>query len=288
MIRREARLRREYLYRKSLEDQRAKILEKQEKFSDVLEGKTKRLPTELKRGNEQLLEDFAFDEGAKATSHIDDEYANAGIIDPKILITTSRDPSSRLSQFSKELRLVFPNSQRINRGNFVLKDIVQAAKNNDCSDVIIVHEHRGVPDGLIVCHLPFGPTAYFSLANVVLRHDIPDIGPASEAFPHLIFDNFSAKLGLRLKNILKHLFPVPKEDSKRVITFSNDKDYVSFRHHVYKKIGKQVELQEVGPRFEMKLYEIRLGTVDIDEADKEWVYRPFLNTAKKRQFISAE
>jgi U3 small nucleolar ribonucleoprotein protein IMP4 len=35
------------------------------------------------------------------SSHIDDEYANAGIEDPKILITTSRDPSSRLTQFAK-------------------------------------------------------------------------------------------------------------------------------------------------------------------------------------------
>ena len=27
--------------------------------------------------------------------------------------------------------------------------------------VVIVHEHRGEPDGMVVCHLPFGPTAYF-------------------------------------------------------------------------------------------------------------------------------
>lgn len=32
---------------------------------------------------------------------MDDEYARAGVFDPKILITTSRDPSSRLQQFSK-------------------------------------------------------------------------------------------------------------------------------------------------------------------------------------------
>ena len=29
------------------------------------------------------------------------------------------------------------------------------------SQVVIVHEHRGEPDGMVVCHLPFGPTAYF-------------------------------------------------------------------------------------------------------------------------------
>lgn len=37
------------------------------------------------------------------------------------------------------------------------------------------------------------------------------------------------KIGERTANILKHLFPVPKPDSKRIITFANQADYVSFR-----------------------------------------------------------
>lgn len=34
-------------------------------------------------------------------NHVDDEYAKVGTYDPKIVITTSRSPSSRLLQFSK-------------------------------------------------------------------------------------------------------------------------------------------------------------------------------------------
>ena len=33
----------------------------------------------------------------------------------------------------------------------------------------------------------------------------------------------------QVQNILKYLFPVPKEDSKRVVTFANQEDYISFR-----------------------------------------------------------
>lgn len=33
--------------------------------------------------------------------NFDDEYALAGVEDPKILLTTSRDPSSKLAQFAK-------------------------------------------------------------------------------------------------------------------------------------------------------------------------------------------
>ena len=55
-----------------------------------------------------------------------------------------------------------------------------------------------VLDGLIVCHLPYGPTAYFTLSSTVMRHDIPDVGTMSEAYPHLIFNQFSSKLGKRV------------------------------------------------------------------------------------------
>lgn len=50
------------------------------------------------------------------------------------------------------------------------------------------------------------------------------MGTVSEAYPHLILDNFSSRLGSRVSNILKHLFPVPKPDTKRVITFANQVD----------------------------------------------------------------
>lgn len=37
------------------------------------------------------------------------------------------------------------------------------------------------------------------------------------------------------------------------MTFSNDSDFISFRHHVFVKTGhKDAQLAEVGPRFEMR------------------------------------
>ncbi|KAG4102486.1 anticodon-binding protein [Neocallimastix lanati (nom. inval.)] len=285
MIRRNTRLRKEYIYRKALEAKDRQIFERKQALKNAL-AEGKQIPTELRNESETLKNDLLFDEHQEdMQTHIDDEYAQAGVHDPKVLITTSRDPSSRLQQFAKEMKLIFPNSQRINRGNYVIKDVVNACKSNEVTDLIILHEHRGQPDGMIVSHFPYGPTAYFTLNNVVLRHDIPDRGTVSEAYPHLIFNNFTTKLGTRVSNILKYLFPVPKDDSKRVITFANDSDYISFRHHVYYKIGQDIQLAEVGPRFEMKLYEIKLGTADITEADVEWTYRPYMNTTKKRDFL---
>uniref|UniRef100_A0A0B6YSC8 Brix domain-containing protein n=1 Tax=Arion vulgaris TaxID=1028688 RepID=A0A0B6YSC8_9EUPU len=290
MLRRQARLRREYIYRKTIEEREKTIQEKKEKLKSAIE-ENKVIPTALRADAISLQKTLNWDDqGADGlTTSIDDEYRWAGVEDPKIMVTTARDPSSKLKQFAKEMKLIFPNSQRINRGNYRTEQLIDACRANDITDVIMVQEHRGVPDGLVVCHLPYGPTAFFTLSGVVMRHDIPDVGTMSEAYPHLIFRNFSSKLGSRVKDVLRYLFPVPKEDSRRIMTFANEDDYISYRHHVYKFEDKQILLKEVGPRFEMKLYKIVQGTVDkLDIADSEWVHRPYMNTSRKRKFLSTE
>ncbi|KDN51610.1 hypothetical protein RSAG8_00155, partial [Rhizoctonia solani AG-8 WAC10335] len=116
MIRRQARERREYIYRKNQEAQERQTYERKQTLKDAL-ASGKQLPTELKKDAAALGKVMTMDESqAEPTTHIDDEYSRAGIMDPKIVITTSRDPSSKLLQFSKEMKLVFPNSTRINRG----------------------------------------------------------------------------------------------------------------------------------------------------------------------------
>ncbi|VDN38447.1 unnamed protein product [Gongylonema pulchrum] len=161
MIRREARLRREYIYRKSVEATQRALDEKR-----------------------QLVKKY-------------------------------------------EMRLMFPNAQRINRGHYDIKKLVQACKANDVTDFILLQETRGNPDTMIVCHLPFGPTAYFTLTNVVMRHEVPDCGTISEEYPHLIFNGLTSRLGRR--------------------------DFISFRHHTYSKDEHgEIVLKEIGPRFEMR------------------------------------
>ena len=83
------------------------------------EGKP--VPTELRKEERQLRHQIELEDDNTAVprTHVDDEYAHAGERDPKILITTSRDPSSRLTQFAKELKLIFPGAQRLNRGGQV-------------------------------------------------------------------------------------------------------------------------------------------------------------------------
>jgi U3 small nucleolar ribonucleoprotein protein IMP4 len=289
MLRRNARLRREYLYRKGLEGKAKEEYEKKKEVAEALAA-GKAIPTELKRVEASLREKIRGDDDATSAdfrSTMDDEYARAGVSDPRILITTARSPSPKLMQFAKELKLLFPNATRINRGGNVLADLVRACRQNDMTDLILVHETRGVPDTLIVSHMPYGPTAMFSISNCVMRHDIRTKQTMSLVYPHLVFHNFTTPLGERIMNVLKFLFPVAKDDCARVVAFANQDDFISMRHHVYRRTGaKQVDLKEVGPRFELRPFRLVLGTIDqLRHADVEWTLRPFMNSAKRRRMF---
>ncbi|PHH62326.1 hypothetical protein CDD81_7246 [Ophiocordyceps australis] len=298
MIRKQARQRRDYLYRRALLLRDAEISEKRAKLrASLASGK----PLDPTIANDKALrKDYQYDESAADAGiteqlDLDDEYAQlSGIVDPRVLVTTSRDPSARLSAFSKEIRLLLPTSIRMNRGNLILPDLVRSAKSAGLSDIVILHEHRGTPTALTLSHFPHGPTLSFSLHNVVLRHDIPGSvrGTVSESYPHLIFDGFTTPLGNRVAKALKHIFP-PREGitskqkmGSRVVTFKNIDDSIEVRHHVFVQTGyDSVELAEVGPRMTMKMFEIRGGTLENKDGDVEWHLSQYTRTGKKKSYL---
>ena len=290
MLKAEIRQRKEYLFKKSEEIKKNQIYLKKQRLKKLIE-ENKPIPNDLKGESDILLKEIEYEDSQTSLPQniLDNEYYTNTYNQQKILVTTSRHPSQRLTQFLQEIRIIIPNSIRVNRGNIVLKDIIKACKQNDFSDLIILHENRGNPDGMIISHMPNGPSVYFGLFNVVLRHDIDDdIDKVSQSFPHLIFNGFNSKLGERIVEILKNLFPIPKKDGNRVLTFSNNDDFISFRHHNFEKKKKfngefEVNLEEIGPRFEMRPYQILLGTIDQPDSNKEWVLRPFMRTAKNKK-----
>jgi U3 small nucleolar ribonucleoprotein protein IMP4 len=242
--------------------------------------------------DKSLRTDFKYDE-SEAQQSIDDEYSMlSGLADPRPLVTTSRSPSTRLSTFSKEVRLLLPTSIRLNRGNLILPNLLSSAKAAALSDIILLHEHRGTPTAMTISHLPHGPTASFSLHNVVLRADIPNAsrGSVSESYPHLIFEGFTTRLGQRVVQILKHIFPPregPHRVGNRVVTFKNVEDSIEVRHHVFVQTGyRDVELAEVGPRMTMRCFEIRGGTLEKDSGGEvEWALTQYTRTSRKKDYL---
>ncbi|GMG28565.1 unnamed protein product [Aspergillus oryzae] len=288
-----------YLYRRALLLRDASIAEKRAQLKASLASGKPLGPSIA--NDKQLREDFKYDESLPTSDKkdkdadmldLDDEYAlTSGVVDPRPIVTTSRNPSVRLGAFAKEIRLLLPTSIRLNRGGLVLPDLVSSANAAALTDMVLLHEHRGTPTAMTISHLPHGPTASFSLHNVVLRADIPNAarGTVSESYPHLVFEGFKTKLGLRVVQILKHLFP-PREAGKvgnRVVSFVNREDSIEVRHHVFVKTSyRDVELAEVGPRMTMRLFEIRGGSLEKGSSgDVEWALTQYTRTSRKKDYL---
>lgn len=247
--------------------------------------------------DEKLRKDFQYDEAMpdnKEQLDLDDEYAAlSGVVEPRVLVTTSRSPSSRLGAFSKEIRLLMPTAIRLNRGNTVLPELVRSCNSRGLSDIILLHEHRGTPTAMTISHLPHGPTVSFSLHNVVLRQDIPNSlrGTVSESYPHLIFEGFTSPMGQRIVKVLKHLFPpLPPDSGKpksgRVVTFKNVDDIIEVRHHVFVRTSyDSCELSEVGPRMSLRPFEIRGGSLENKDGDVEWHLNQYTRTSRKKNYL---
>ena len=65
---------------------------------------------------------------------------------PKIIITTSKRPSTTTYRFTEELLSVFPNSEFVKRGvRYDIADIVTFCAKREYTDLIIVNEDRKTP-----------------------------------------------------------------------------------------------------------------------------------------------
>ena len=80
-------------------------------IQDAIEN-NKEIPTDLRKEALALSRDSTWGEGI---STVDDEYRWAGCEDPKIVITTSRNPSAKLKMFAK----VFSKREKIDVGAVV-------------------------------------------------------------------------------------------------------------------------------------------------------------------------
>lgn len=68
----------------------------------------------------------------------------------QVLVTTSRDPSSKLTSFAKEVALVIPGAKSQNRGATVIAELVDSCRASDVTDMIVVHETRCVNNHVVL------------------------------------------------------------------------------------------------------------------------------------------
>jgi len=163
------------------------------------------------------------------------------------------------------------------------------AHGNDFTDLIIVTEKSKVPDGLIICHLPNGPTATFKLTSAVLPEHIKGHGKLTSHYPEVILNHFNTRLGITVGRMLGALFHQrPNFVGRRVVTFHNQRDFIFFRHHryIYDEEDKKVRIQELGPRFSLKLRSLQRGVMDTKFGEYVWVHKKKdMDTSRARFFL---
>ena len=154
--------------------------------------------------------------------------------EPKVLITSTDNPHSRTIAFMKELSRIIPNSEPRWRRNTSIKKMVKQCESAGFTDVIIVNEDNRIPNGMVISHLPEGPTAHFKLSNVKICREVKkDWRKITAQRPEVILNNFTTRLGHAVGRMLAAIFHYdPEYRGKRCVTFHNQRDYIFFRHHM--------------------------------------------------------
>ncbi|GAB1607279.1 ribosome production factor 1-like [Argonauta hians] len=206
---------------------------------------------------------------------------------PKILITTSCRSKLRTYHFCKELATVLPNASYYHRRNVPIKKMIPQAIEKEFTDMIIINENSKKPNGMVLIHLPEGPTIHFKVSNVQLRNEIKKCDSPTDHRPELILNNFNTRLGHTVGRMLGALFPLdPQFHGRRVVTFHNQRDFIFFRHHRYVfRNEKKVGLAELGPRFTLKTRSVQKGVFDSRYGQYEWFHKRHEMETSRRKFF---
>lgn len=314
------KLKRSEMYGKFLEQKRKEKIEKRKsalREAEALgsEAPPKTTPKTLDNTREIEPTVVMDDDSEVAADEAEDEFAPYFNGEkPKVLITTRPRPSQNLFYFIADLQKLIPGLHFYPRQSFSVKEICQFATNRNFTHLIVLSEKSKKCNGMIVSHLRkhdevgvTGPTAFFKLTNVVTSTDIPHHGVSTSHIPELNLHGFGTRLGHRVGRLLGSLFPHDAQfQGRQVVTFHNQRDYIFVRHHRYmfeekkekastiKKgvketsqesdINAKARLQELGPRFTLKMRWLQEGTFDTMNGEYEWFHKRKEMDTTRRKF----
>jgi ribosome production factor 1 len=230
-------------YQKAKKEQKkAKKVAKKARKTEDAPKKVPHTLESLRVKDETTVEDVNSEENVLVQNDFDnDEFSGyyQQIYEPKVLITYADNPMKKTRIFGRELTRIIPNSTSLYRNRSGVKKIVKSAIKENFTDILIINENRKEPDGLLVIHLPDGPTAHFKVSNVRITTELrKNHKEITEHRPEVILNNFTTRLGLTVGRMLGALFHYnPEFEGRRAVTFHNQRDYIFFRHYRFVCVG---------------------------------------------------
>ncbi|OMJ14706.1 Ribosome production factor 1 [Smittium culicis] len=259
-------------------DPEAKKTRLEENVPNTQENTREHDETIVEEDDEEVLEDEAQDEYS--------EYYTGKV--PKIVITTTKRATKTTYEFANELTGIIPESQFIKRHDkFSIDQIMEFCSNRDYTDLIVISEDHREPTHLTIVHLPNGPSAKYRLTRVKERKFIKGHGNPTDHKPEVILNNFNTRLGHIVGKMFAALFPqLPEFEGRQAVTFHNQRDFIFFRRHRYEFInGKKVNLQEIGPRFTLRLIWIMKGLYNLKNGEYIWVHKPEMESSRRKFYL---
>lgn len=173
------------------------------------------------------------------------------------------------------------------------------------------------PQHVVRCRLTSSVGGFFVLG--FRPQDISGHGVPTDHRPEFILNRFDTRLGRRLSRMFGSLYtPEPEFQGRRVVTFHNQRDFVFVRHHRYAfesrdvrvwclvvvvlhqsadtsrvfapgvrsqtRVAQKANLQELGPRFTLKLKWMLKDTFNTEEGEYEWFHRGHAMDVSRRKF----
>ncbi|CAI4219545.1 unnamed protein product [Parascedosporium putredinis] len=200
---------------------------------------------------------------------------------PKTLVTTGL--RCTLHKEAELLCTLFPNSLYVPRSShryghkYSLRDIAKFAANREYTSVVLLHEDQKVPSGLSIVHLPAGPTLTFSITpgSWMPGKKLPGHGNPTEHWPELLLNGFSTP-SRDFIFIRRHRYVF--KESNRTVADEDGKPMAGVENI-------RVGLQELGPRFAMKLRRVDKGVGwagSEGEDAVQWAWKAGMEKDRKR------
>ena len=167
------------------------------------------------------------------------------------------------------------------------------------TSLFLVQETNRGPTHVLLVALPFGPSAFFRAYELDLRSALKGAAKPSAVPPEVIMTNFTTRVGRRVGRLLQQqLSRAELLRARQVVTFHNQRDHIFFRAFRYvfderpdaelkadlaDKVA--VRMQELGPRFSLKLRWVQRGVYDPQYEEYEFWQNATLESQNRTLFF---
>nr|UXY87184.1 ribosome production factor 1 [Cryptomonas sp.] len=174
-------------------------------------------------------------------------------------ITTSIKPNKKTLFFIQDLLNLIPNSIFFKRKDYKIHQIAFYFRKKRINNFLILVEKGGKLSDLWQISIENNLYIQFKIKTATLKKNTGTKGIRTNHNPELIFWNFKGNIGNLLGFFISKLFPdFPNFQGRQVLTFYLIKNlvFVRFYRYIFSSSGKDVRIQELGPRITLEFLRI--------------------------------